>query len=408
MMLHPPASATRGFSAVVRPVVVVSSAWPPAVGGLASFSSRLLSEPRLRERYDFVPHCALKRPSIFIPAERSRSGMRALPQKLLSSFANYRALVRTLRLSRPAIYQLHYNGPFRGPLFAEARLYLRVARRYGCRTVVRHGGPFHPPACATGSIASNWTRYMGLVDALLVQSPPHRDEIMAALPPRNSLLLAIVPNTVDTDRFSPERPEERRTGDIPLVGTVAGPHSDVKGAPLLLEALAVLTPPDARSGIRFSALAASPSFVERATLELGPARVTNPGTLCGDALIDWLRSLDVFVLASRGEGFPNLLVEAMACGCAVIATDVGAVPFIITDRTDGLLVPPNDPQRLAAAISSLTQDPAQRARLSDAARTTVVARFSSHGPWSEEIARIYSLLLRGHPGPTASRTAHDA
>ncbi|MCX6355316.1 MAG: glycosyltransferase [Candidatus Aureabacteria bacterium] len=66
---------------------------------------------------------------------------------------------------------------------------------------------------------------------------------------------------------------------------------------------------------------------------------------------------DLVVLASHQEGFPNVLLEAMAVGKPVVATCVGGVPEIVEDRRTGFLVPPKDPERLAAAIIDMLQRP---------------------------------------------------
>lgn len=71
----------------------------------------------------------------------------------------------------------------------------------------------------------------------------------------------------------------------------------------------------------------------------------------------FLDDMDVFVLPSYYEGFPNALLEAMARGLAVVCTDVGAVPDAVDDGVNGFLVPPKDTAALATAIEHYLRSP---------------------------------------------------
>jgi glycosyltransferase involved in cell wall biosynthesis len=89
-----------------------------------------------------------------------------------------------------------------------------------------------------------------------------------------------------------------------------------------------------------------------------------------------LRSLDIFVLASKFEPFGVAILEAKAAGVAIVATAVNEIPEIISDRTSGLLSPAEDPDTMAGAFVALATDPALRARLGHRARLEAEERHS--------------------------------
>jgi glycosyltransferase involved in cell wall biosynthesis len=93
-------------------------------------------------------------------------------------------------------------------------------------------------------------------------------------------------------------------------------------------------------------------------------------TLLGsrDDVPDLLAVADVTVSSSNFEGTPLAVLEYMAAGKAIVATNVGGIPDVITDGVEGVLVPPRDPRALAAAIGELLGDPDRRAELGAAAR----------------------------------------
>jgi glycosyltransferase involved in cell wall biosynthesis len=95
-----------------------------------------------------------------------------------------------------------------------------------------------------------------------------------------------------------------------------------------------------------------------------------------DDIREYYRASDIFVLPSHGEGMSNALLEAMACGLAVVATRVGAAPEMIVDGIDGLLVEPGDRLGLRGALCAVVQDPGLRKRIGHAAASTVRDRYA--------------------------------
>jgi glycosyltransferase involved in cell wall biosynthesis len=101
------------------------------------------------------------------------------------------------------------------------------------------------------------------------------------------------------------------------------------------------------------------------------------GALPHSQVADWLSASDLFVLPSRYEGGPaTALMEAMACGCAVVACDVSGTSELITDETIGRLVPTQNPPALGAAISELLSNRELRSTLAARAREKVLAEFT--------------------------------
>lgn len=95
-----------------------------------------------------------------------------------------------------------------------------------------------------------------------------------------------------------------------------------------------------------------------------------------DDIPEVMGGTDIFVLPSYSEGLSNALMEAMASGCACIASDVGGNRFLIQNGVSGFLFPPGDREALAAHVRRLFDDPAKRKSLGDAARKRIADIFS--------------------------------
>jgi glycosyltransferase involved in cell wall biosynthesis len=95
-----------------------------------------------------------------------------------------------------------------------------------------------------------------------------------------------------------------------------------------------------------------------------------------DDVPELLPGLDVFAMASRYEGLPCAIAEAMAAGLPVVATAVNAVPDVVLPGETGLLVSPERPRQLAAAIAYLLNEPAEAARMAAAGQLLIAEKFA--------------------------------
>ena len=167
----------------------------------------------------------------------------------------------------------------------------------------------------------------------------------------------IIPQGIDLNQFSlrPSRLETHvraRFGNSFVCACIAN-HYPVKGLDLLLRALA-----RTQSRIAVILIGDGP---ERGKLEAIArlleidSRVWFTGQKPHDQIPNWINAADALVLPSRNEGLPTVMVEALACGKPVVATDVGGVREVLVDANLGIIVPPENVQALAAALEAMPQ-----------------------------------------------------
>jgi len=206
--------------------------------------------------------------------------------------------------------------------------------------------------------------------------------------------VTVIPNGVDVERFAAAQPDPSVRGEngAPVVGSV-GCLAARKDYPNLLEALALLD----RRGRAFRAVVVGEGkergALERQAEQLGlSSRVRFLGERPDVERL--LPGMDVFVLASREEGIPNALLEAMAAARPAVATAVGGTPEVMEDGRTGWLVPPRDPDALAAALEAALSDPAEAARRGTAAQRAVRDRMSIESMVTRH-QRFYEAAVRG-------------
>ena len=191
--------------------------------------------------------------------------------------------------------------------------------------------------------------------------------------------LELVRNGIDPERF---RPEPHPTGTPPLILAV-GRLVETKGFHVLVAACARLRQEgrDCRCLIVGEGPEAEP--LQQLVVDLGlDDRVELPGRLQPEALLPLFRSADLLAMPacvrnSDQDGIPTVLIEALAMEIPVVATRVSGIPELVRDGDTGLLVAPDDPEALAAALGRLLADHGLGRRLAAAGRELVVAEFNS-------------------------------
>lgn len=139
----------------------------------------------------------------------------------------------------------------------------------------------------------------------------------------------------------------------------------------------------------------------------------NPTTVSAQTIHDWeqeglvewwgfqndMRSVyqncHLVTLPSLGEGLPTVLIEAAACGRAIVATDVPGCRDVVKDGVNGLLVPVNQPKALAQALETLVSNPQLRAQMGSAGREIVLQTFTNQIV-NSEIFQVYRALFDGY------------
>ena len=213
-----------------------------------------------------------------------------------------------------------------------------------------------------------------LADRIVAISENVRQVLMSDGVPEGKIVL--IRSGINLERFAGGTPDPgfRARWQIPpeaiLVGTVAA-FTGHKDYPTFLRAAALASERDSR--LRFLAVGDGVLFV---SMREFASQLGLQGKLIfvgrQDDVGPFLRALDIFVLASKKEGLGTSVLDAMALGKAVAATQAGGIPEMVQHGKTGLLVPPRDFAALAEAILKLAQDPALRAVLGEAAKSRAV------------------------------------
>jgi sugar transferase (PEP-CTERM/EpsH1 system associated) len=210
---------------------------------------------------------------------------------------------------------------------------------------------------------------------------------VVGVPDAKTLMIA---NGVDTERF---KPSVRAARDEFVIGTV-GRIQDVKNQSGLIDAFILLRDmlPAERHRLRLSIVGDGP-LLGKITEKVRAAGLQDVVWLPGSRtdIADLMAGFDVFALPSIAEGTPVTILEAMACGLPVVASNVGGIPEVVEQQSTGMLVPPSDAAALAGALARYVQDPQLAARHGAAGRLRV-ERSNSIAAMVAGYAGLYDTL----------------
>jgi glycosyltransferase involved in cell wall biosynthesis len=219
-------------------------------------------------------------------------------------------------------------------------------------------------------------------------------EIDSELPERH---VKRIYHGVDLSKFRPpdHLPGARILEATPTILAV-GRLVEKKGFPYLVEAFRLLIDRGYNVQLRIVGSGEQKASLERQIREPGLAgRAKLLGARAQDDLIDLYREATLFVLpcivTENGDrdGIPNVLVEAMCLALPVVSTNISGIPELVVDGETGLLVPPRDPEALAAAMARLLDDPALRQTLAERG----MCRVSEEFDLAANAARLRALLM---------------
>jgi glycosyltransferase involved in cell wall biosynthesis len=290
-----------------------------------------------------------------------------------------------------------------------AGLLAAAARARGCRTIVHAHG---------GRVELWMVTPVRRLLARIVLRPAHRvvavslggaSALARAVGERRS---ALIQNGIDLREFAPDSHQgPGSASNAPATIAYAGIITARKGLIDLIEASRLLAArgvphrlmmaggrPDEGTQAEAEVRAAAGTGAEPKTEAEGDIRFLGP--LPHQEMPGFYRDADVFCLPSWWEAMPLSILEAMAAGLPVVATEVGDIPRLVEDGSTGILVPPKRPKDLAAALERLLLDPDERRRMGAAGLVRARERFGLDGTIGA-VEALYAELLHTRGGARA-------
>ncbi len=400
-------AASHTFSFISRPQDCASD-FPPHIGsGITSAQTCLNLTGRLRALREAGFRVTLiSSPGKLLDETAAREGAEAIGLPMRRDIAPLADLVSLVRLwwlllrLKPDVAE--FSTPKAGLLGSIAALFAGVpARIYMLRGLKLETatGKKRAVLLAAERVAA------ACAQVVLCNSQSMRAEALAlglARPGKLQILGDGSSNGVDLERFSPGPSDVRAYWGIPrrspVVGFVGRLTSD-KGVPELIEAFETIL--KSKPEAHLLLVGWFDAAEDRLAAEVRERIATHPRIHCTGFVSETApcyRAMDVMVLPTWREGFPNAVLEAAATGIPVVTTLCTGSRDSVVPEVTGLLVPPGCPEAISEAVLNLLKNPARRRHMGEAARAWVCRHYAN-----DRVLRLaasfYMSMLR--PGPTA-------
>jgi len=351
-----------------RPRVVLIGQMPPMKGGVTTFMLNLMASP-LNRRFEFLSYTTTRPPKRDVIDNWGYAAvLRGGPRRILLGvwltvwrLARFPFFLIRNKIDLVQIQASDYQ------VFWESVAYCLLAHFVRRPVLFRIGGAFDLFHGGSSPFLKRWIgRSLELPECVVVQSQFSRDYVRSAGRTGEMIVL-------NNWTGRPVEDFKRPPTDHPVCLFIAGTEAIRKGFEEVIRAAQMLEGRD--SPARFHLVAMVPQLVERVramgltNIARIEERIEHP------QLLEAMRTADIFVLPSHGEGFPNSLIEAMAAGLPSVVTPIAAVPEIVADG-GAIVVNVGDAEALADAVHRLATDATLRVRLGQEAKAAIRARYT--------------------------------
>lgn len=360
---------------------------PPPAGGIATWTARVLREASAREDV-MVSHVDT---AVWWRSTTDTRIWRRLLGGTLQAVCVISLVLHAIRKERPAVIHLCTSG---AAAFPKDVLILAISRMLCVRSVLHyHKGNLPSVISKKGWEWQLLRSALRVGDAILLLDKKSEESAKDALP---NIAVQRIPNPIDTDMATVSYLRTGRTKGpkrIVYVGWVI----PAKGVRELVDACRMI------EDVPFELnLVGNVSDDFRNELEIVAAQRAHGewlrfhGVLSRDGALDAIGRADLFVLPSYTEGFPNVVLEAMALGRPIVASKVGAIPEMLDDGTDepcGVLVSPRNADELRAAVRHMFAFPEEARAYGERAKRKAFAQYATEQVMARYVGLWKSLVL---------------